>query len=179
MPFLTMGPNSTSDGASHQHPLRVGRECMCAAGRGGGPSQLNVLGFCWPIRGEFDVRDIARQDLAAGGQVALPVVVQKSAPVEFWNWRPGTPMETGIWGNRLCVELVLVLETIGLSFGDGQQCTERVLLCQAIAACSGSGREACRHSSFSGCVGHHRCGAVAVGFGLSRSIQFARDPRLS
>jgi 5-formyltetrahydrofolate cyclo-ligase len=37
----------------------------------------NVLGFCWPIRGEFDVRGIAKQHLASGGQVALPVVVQK------------------------------------------------------------------------------------------------------
>lgn len=56
-----------------------------------------VLGFCWPIRGEFDVRDIARQHLASGGQVALPVVVQKSAPVEFWRWSPGIPMQTGVW----------------------------------------------------------------------------------
>lgn len=57
----------------------------------------NVIGFCWPIRGEFDVRGIAKQHLACGGQVALPVVVQKSAPVEFWRWHPGIPMQTGIW----------------------------------------------------------------------------------
>jgi len=52
---------------------------------------------CRLPRGEFDVRDIARQHLASGGQVALPVVVQKSAPVEFWRWSPGIPMQTGIW----------------------------------------------------------------------------------
>jgi 5-formyltetrahydrofolate cyclo-ligase len=56
-----------------------------------------VLGFCWPIRGEFDVRGIAKQFLASGGQVALPVVVQRSAPVEFWRWHPGMPMQTGVW----------------------------------------------------------------------------------
>jgi len=56
-----------------------------------------VLGFCWPIRGEFDVRDIAKHHLSSGGQVALPVVVQKSAPVEFWRWYPGIPMRTGVW----------------------------------------------------------------------------------
>ncbi len=56
-----------------------------------------VLGFCWPIRGEFDVRGIAKQHLTSGGQVALPVVVQQSAPVEFWRWHPGMPMQTGIW----------------------------------------------------------------------------------
>ncbi len=57
----------------------------------------HVLGFCWPIRGEFDVRGIAGQHLASGGQVALPVIVQKSAPVEFWSWHPGMPMQKGIW----------------------------------------------------------------------------------
>ncbi len=56
-----------------------------------------VLGFCWPIRGEFDVRSIARQHAASGGLVALPVVVQKAAPVEFWRWHPGAPMQRGIW----------------------------------------------------------------------------------
>jgi 5-formyltetrahydrofolate cyclo-ligase len=57
----------------------------------------DVLGFCWPIRGEFDVRGVAKQHLASGGQVALPVVVQKSGPVEFWRWHPGMPMQRGIW----------------------------------------------------------------------------------
>lgn len=56
-----------------------------------------VLGFCWPIRGEFDVRNIAKEHIAAGGLVALPVVVQKAAPVEFWRWHPGEPMQRGIW----------------------------------------------------------------------------------
>jgi 5-formyltetrahydrofolate cyclo-ligase len=58
---------------------------------------FKVLGFCWPIRGEFDVRGIAKQHLASGGLVALPVVVHKSAPIEFWRWYPGMPMQTGIW----------------------------------------------------------------------------------
>jgi 5-formyltetrahydrofolate cyclo-ligase len=57
----------------------------------------NVLGFCWPIRGEFDVRGIAKQHLFSGGQAALPVIVQRSAPVEFWRWHPGMPMQKGIW----------------------------------------------------------------------------------
>ena len=58
---------------------------------------FRVLGFCWPIRGEFDVRGIVEEHLSNGGQVALPVVVQKSAPVEFWRWHPGMPMQTGVW----------------------------------------------------------------------------------
>jgi 5-formyltetrahydrofolate cyclo-ligase len=60
-------------------------------------STYRVLGFCWPIRGEFDVRSIAEHHIARGGAVALPVVVKKAAPVEFWRWRPGVPMQKGIW----------------------------------------------------------------------------------
>lgn len=59
--------------------------------------KYRVLGFCWPIRGEFDVRSIADRHLAAGGVVALPVVVTKAAPLEFWRWTPGMAMQTGVW----------------------------------------------------------------------------------
>ena len=48
-----------------------------------------TLGIYWSMRGEIDVRDIARRHIEAGGAVALPVVVEESAPVEFWNWKPG------------------------------------------------------------------------------------------
>jgi len=56
-----------------------------------------TLGIYWPVRGEIDVRDLAIEHLEDGGQVGLPVVVQKSAPVEFWRWRPGMPMGRGVW----------------------------------------------------------------------------------
>jgi len=56
-----------------------------------------VLGFCWPIRGEFDVRDIVKEHLARGGLAALPVVVHEAAPLEFWRWSPGIAMQTGVW----------------------------------------------------------------------------------
>ncbi len=74
-----------------------------------------VLGFCWPIRGEFDVRGIVEEHLSHGGRAALPVVVQRSAPVEFWQWRPGAPMQTGIWNipipatrDVVCPDVVIV-----------------------------------------------------------------------
>jgi 5-formyltetrahydrofolate cyclo-ligase len=44
-----------------------------------------TVGIYWPVRGEIDVRDVAIEHLEAGGQVGLPVVVQESAPVEFWS----------------------------------------------------------------------------------------------
>jgi 5-formyltetrahydrofolate cyclo-ligase len=56
-----------------------------------------VLGIYWPIRAEIDVRDIAIRHIEAGGIAALPVVVRKNAPVEFWPWEPGTSMRRGFW----------------------------------------------------------------------------------
>jgi 5-formyltetrahydrofolate cyclo-ligase len=56
-----------------------------------------VLGIYWPIRAEIDVRDIAERHIEAGGVAALPVVVHKNAPVEFWPWEPGTSMRRGFW----------------------------------------------------------------------------------
>jgi 5-formyltetrahydrofolate cyclo-ligase len=56
-----------------------------------------VLGIYWPIRAEIDVRDIAIRHIEAGGIAALPVVVHKNAPVEFWPWEPGTSMRRGFW----------------------------------------------------------------------------------
>jgi len=60
-------------------------------------SRFRTVGIYWPVRGEIDVRDLATEYLKGGGRVALPVVVTKSAPVEFWRWEPGMPMSKGIW----------------------------------------------------------------------------------
>jgi 5-formyltetrahydrofolate cyclo-ligase len=56
-----------------------------------------TLGIYWPLRGEMDVRDIARAHVEAGGIVGLPVVVERNAAVEFWRWEPGMKMDKGIW----------------------------------------------------------------------------------
>ena len=56
-----------------------------------------VLGFYWPIRGELDLRGIATRHVESGGTAALPVVVAKNAPVEFWQWEPGAAMQRGFW----------------------------------------------------------------------------------
>lgn len=59
-------------------------------------STYPTLGFYWPIRAEIDVRELARLHLAAGGRAALPVIVTKHAPVEFWEWRPDMRTERGL-----------------------------------------------------------------------------------
>jgi 5-formyltetrahydrofolate cyclo-ligase len=56
-----------------------------------------TIGIYWPLRGEMDVRDIARAHVEAGGIAALPVVVERNAAVEFWLWEPGMQMDKGIW----------------------------------------------------------------------------------
>jgi 5-formyltetrahydrofolate cyclo-ligase len=59
--------------------------------------RASVLGIYWPFRGEIDLRDLAHEHIEAGGIVALPVVVEKNAPVEFWRWRPQVPMSRGLF----------------------------------------------------------------------------------
>jgi 5,10-methenyltetrahydrofolate synthetase len=67
-----------------------------------------TLGLYWSMRGEIDVRDIARQHIEAGGTVGLPVVVEKAAPVEFWLWRPGMGMKRGVWNIPIPVKREVV-----------------------------------------------------------------------
>lgn len=51
-----------------------------------------AIGIYWPIRGEIDLRALARAHIERGGTVGLPVVVEPFAPLEFWRWSPGTPL---------------------------------------------------------------------------------------
>ena len=69
---------------------------------------FTTLGIYWPIRGEIDVRDIARKHVERGGDVALPVVVTRGAPVEFWKWQPGVQMTRGLWNIPIPAERVVL-----------------------------------------------------------------------
>jgi 5-formyltetrahydrofolate cyclo-ligase len=59
------------------------------------PSAL--LGFYWPFKGEYDPRPIVRRLHAEGVSLALPVVMQKAAPLVFRAWSPGARLVPGIW----------------------------------------------------------------------------------
>lgn len=78
-----------------------------------------VLGFYWPIRGELDLRGVARRHVEGGGTAALPVVVEKNAPVEFWQWTHGAPMQRGLWNipvpaeRRVVTPDVLLIPLVG------------------------------------------------------------------
>jgi 5-formyltetrahydrofolate cyclo-ligase len=60
-------------------------------------ARFEIIGFYWPIRGEFDIRPVIERHLARGGAAALPVVAREAAPLEFWRWSPGIAMQTGVW----------------------------------------------------------------------------------
>jgi 5-formyltetrahydrofolate cyclo-ligase len=55
------------------------------------------LGFYWPFRGEVDPLPLVRRLVARGARAALPVVVDRHGPVEFWAWRPGQKLVPGVW----------------------------------------------------------------------------------
>ena len=57
-----------------------------------------VIAFCWPYRGEVDVRFAIRGLREAGALAALPVVAGKAQPLQFRRWWPGVTMTRGALG---------------------------------------------------------------------------------
>jgi 5-formyltetrahydrofolate cyclo-ligase len=53
------------------------------------------LAFCWPIKGEYDARHLARTLRARGALTALPVVVKPKSPLIFREWHPGIELAKG------------------------------------------------------------------------------------
>lgn len=53
-----------------------------------------TIGFCWPYRAEPDLRAWVAAWLAADSErvAALPVVLERHAPMLFRRWWPGAPM---------------------------------------------------------------------------------------
>ncbi len=59
-----------------------------------------TLGFCWPYRGEPDLRGFVADWLAAAGgrRAALPWVCARDMPLVFLRWTPEAPMRAGAYG---------------------------------------------------------------------------------
>ncbi len=53
------------------------------------------LAFCWPIKGEYDARHLARTLRERGALTALPVVVAPKNPLLFREGRPGIALARG------------------------------------------------------------------------------------
>lgn len=57
-----------------------------------------TLGFCAPLRNEFDVYPLLPGLLARGWRAAMPVVNTRAAPLTFRLWQPGCAMTTDLCG---------------------------------------------------------------------------------
>lgn len=71
-----------------------------------------IIGFYWPIKGEFDLRGPVTALLEQGWQAALPVVVEKDAPLVFCHWQPDTKLVPGIWNIPVPEEPMIVTPTV-------------------------------------------------------------------
>jgi 5,10-methenyltetrahydrofolate synthetase len=57
-----------------------------------------MLGFYWPMKGEFDPRVAVLRLRERGARAALPAVVRKAAPLEFREWWPDVDTQPGVFG---------------------------------------------------------------------------------
>ena len=51
-----------------------------------------AIGFCWPVRREFDARPLVAELIGRGWRACQPVVVAAAAPMRFLAWTPDAPM---------------------------------------------------------------------------------------
>lgn len=65
-----------------------------------------VLGFCWPFRGEVDVRALVADWLAtdASRRACLPVVMAPRTPMTFRRWFPGCALREDTYGIPIPVQ---------------------------------------------------------------------------
>jgi 5-formyltetrahydrofolate cyclo-ligase len=57
-----------------------------------------VIGFCWPYKGEFDLRPLAMRWSSEGMAVALCALTEVGAPMRFRRWSPAVPLVPGAYG---------------------------------------------------------------------------------
>lgn len=57
-----------------------------------------VVGFCWPFRGEVDLRKLVQSWIDSGATGALPGLAEKNTPMRFRRWSLHTPLTRGVWG---------------------------------------------------------------------------------
>ncbi len=67
---------------------------------------VRSLGVYWPIRNEPDLRPIYPQLAALGMQLALPVVLERAAPLGFAVWTPGEPLAKDALGLAVPAKVV-------------------------------------------------------------------------
>jgi 5-formyltetrahydrofolate cyclo-ligase len=56
-----------------------------------------VVSAFWPMKDEPDIRPVMIELFNEGCELALPVVTGKGQPLLFRSWRPGDPLEAGVF----------------------------------------------------------------------------------
>lgn len=84
------------------------------ADRFGGVKGLTISAW-WPIKAELDLRFWLAGLADRGGRAALPLVVQRAAPLAFRAWTPATRMERGFWNIPVPAEGPDVVPDVTLS----------------------------------------------------------------
>lgn len=69
----------------------------------------------WPIKAELDLRFWLAGLADRGARGALPLVIQRAAPLAFRVWTPGTRMERGFWNIPVPAEGPDVVPDVTLS----------------------------------------------------------------
>lgn len=69
----------------------------------------------WPIRREPDLRGLIERLVERGGRCALPVVIERGAPLAFRAWAPGERLERGIWNIPVPAEGAAVTPAIAIA----------------------------------------------------------------
>lgn len=78
-----------------------------------------TVSLYWPFQGEFDPRFAIRLFRESGAVAALPVVVEKRAPLQFREWWPGVATSKGVFdlpvpeGTRVVVPQASLIPPVG------------------------------------------------------------------
>jgi 5,10-methenyltetrahydrofolate synthetase len=70
--------------------------------------QVGSMGVYWPLAGEPDLRAAYGELARAGVRLALPVVMERDAPLAFVEWTPGEPMIPDEMGVQVPAQLRFV-----------------------------------------------------------------------
>ena len=68
-----------------------------------------LVGFYWPFKGEVDPRIAVLRLRERGARAALPLVVEKKAPLRFQEWWPGCVTQPGVFDLPVPVEGAVVV----------------------------------------------------------------------
>jgi len=76
-----------------------------------------VLGVYWPVRHEPDLQSAYAALVAAGVQLALPVVTAPDAPLQFAAWTPGMPLTKDAFGVSIPAAPLVALQPQAVDAG--------------------------------------------------------------